>query len=444
MIFNHRTGQYEHNGAPIQRAARPGTRSGAGFGNFGGTWEDWCDANMHDPKFLAQCKQWSPCGAPWTAIGKSCRGLPAGVGNVVTDVLGSLLAPARLPTAEEYEPLNLFRAQLFDPARFIALSAYANEFPPALLRGGFLYCNMFVISPQMFIPGIGGFWLAKDDAMKKGGEQMVADQVFGAVGDVLPEYLGFVIDFFLTGWGALAKKCLQLHARNMPDGDGKAFMTAIAMNYGSFTDAIQNPDSWKKRSIYISIGQALTASNLDPAVVATGASLMTLAEPLEYIMAGNFAAVPDAILRNLFTFPLVNGVRTAQLKPTAQLMLNQSRRAVMALVDVVREIKIANIGPTIANAANHLQSQLDQVLASITGGGGALPQQPQQQKNVPSSSSPSGAGLVYPTSTSTAPAPTSKWKKAAIGAGTGLVVAGPAGAIGGAGIALMMDALKGA
>lgn len=431
MIFDRTTRVRTVRGPQGQRSMR-----GFGdFGNFGGSWEDWCDANIHDPKQLQACKQWSPCGAPWTALGKSCRGLPAGVGNVVSDVLGSLLAPARLPTAEEYEPVNLFHAQLYDPARFIALSAYANEFPPALIKGGFLYCNMFVLSPQMFIPGIGGFWLAMDDAKKKGGDAMAADQVLGALANVFPEYLGFVIDFFLTGWGALAKKCLQLHARNMPEGDGKAFMTAIANNYGSFTDAIQNPDSWKKRSIYISIGQSMAASNLDPAVVATGASLVVMAEPLEYIMTGQFAKVPNAILNNLFNHTIVNGVPHVELLPNASLMINQSRRAVIALVDVVKEIKVANIGPAIASAAATLQASLDQILASLSPAG------------VPPASltvtTPAGATYVTTPGAYTRPVDKSDmWKKAAIGAGTGLVVAGPPGAIGGAGIALVMAALK--
>jgi hypothetical protein len=402
------------------------------FGNFGGDWEDWCDANMHDPKLLSQCKQWS-LWPPWTALGKSARGLPAGVGNVVTDVLGSLLSPARLPTAEEYEPLNLFHAQLFDPARFIALSAYANEYPPALARGGFIYCNMFVLSPQMFIPGIGGYWLAHNDAIKKGGEQMAADQVLGALGQVFPEYLGFVIDFFLTGWGALAKKCLQLHARNMPEGDGKAFMTAIANNYSSFTDAIQNPDSWKKRSIYVSIGQSMVASNADPSVVATGASLLVMAEPLEYIMNGQWELIGDAVAKNLFTgFTEGHPV----LRPNAQLMLNQSSRAISALVNVVAEIKIANIGPTIARAAATLQATLDQLVAKFSAGGQIAPQGV-------TVTTPDGATYVTTPGAYTRPVNKSDvWKKAAIGAGTGLVVAGPPGAIGGAGIALVLSALK--
>jgi hypothetical protein len=53
----------------------------AGFGAFGGAWEDWCDAQVANGRLpaskLGPCKAWAPhCGAPYTAWGSTCRGIP--------------------------------------------------------------------------------------------------------------------------------------------------------------------------------------------------------------------------------------------------------------------------------------------------------------------------------------------------------------------------------
>lgn len=470
MIVNNRPKNrgYGHCGGCVQRRRggfaglqRYGSNYGSvspsqgfgAYGNFQGDWEDHCDQLYPSPPELnAQCKQWSICGDPATAIGASCRGLPAGVGNVGTDVLGSIIGLARPAMDSEYEPLNLFRTQMFDPIRFAFLSVISSTFPAALKRGGIFYCSLFTISPQMFIPGIGGFQQALAQATAQGGPDFANTQVTDALIGKAPAFAGFVIDLFLSGGfiGAFVKKALQLHAANMPEGDGKAFMTAISTHYGTFFDAIEKPETWKRAIIYASIGDAVRAANFSPELNSVGDSLYLFADVIADCINGNFSAIPSDIGKNMFDF---HGATPPTLKPRAHDMLTEARRAVMAAVTVVSTIKIFGIGDVIAAAAGQVQTAFDQQLAIYTKNPASIPTPPgaiitQPPKPKP----PVGSNLVVaPAPPAPAPPPApgasvapkkSIWAPIGVGAGTGFVAGGPIGALGGAGVAMIITTLK--
>lgn len=433
-----------------------------GFGNyegFNGAWEDWCAANYppsKDKLLSDQCLQWSICGGPDTPLGQSCRGLPSGSGNVGTDILGSFVAAARPALASEYEPLSLYRCQLYDPARFVFLSAISGAFPPAIAKGSLLYMSVFTISPQMFIPKVGGFWLALDQATQIGGADYASAQVIDALINKIPQFIGFVVDFFFTAGviGAFVKKGIQMHALNMPPGDGKSFMTAIYQHYGSWADAIRDPTTWKRSTIYSSIGDAVRAGNFSPDLNAMGDSLVLFANAIADCINGNFGNLPNDILPPLFDYTTVATLGHPTLKPRAQDMLVNSRKAILAALSVVETIGVLGIGNAIKAAADQIQAAFDTQLAAFSAGKpvpippGTVITSPPPPKPKP----PVGSNLVVaPAPPAPAPPPApgasvapkkSIWAPIGVGAGTGFVAGGPIGALGGAGVAMIITTLK--